>query len=236
MHELGWDKETDCSDSLMDRLSTEGWAIIQTGLAAAELQSLRDNIFSPNSPGQRCLLDHPLVRKVAISLRTELIESKFLPVGAVAIQAIAFDKTPGANWKVTWHQDVMFPFANPVTSPGFELPSFKEGIAYARPPLDVLESLLAVRLHLDDCDENNGPLRVATGSHRSGVLKNSEIGPAIERYETVTCFAKAGEALLMKPLLLHASSPATTPTHRRILHLVYHTGQPISEFWHRSIS
>ena len=219
----------------MSNLTTEGWAVIQTNLAENQLQTLRDSVFAEEGPGQRCLLDNPVVKQTAIALRSELIQSGFLPEGAVAIQAIAFDKTPATNWKVTWHQDLMFPFARPVTTPGFDLPSVKDGIDYARPPRSVLEELLAVRLHLDDCDETNGPLRVAPGSHRHGILKSTEIHHTVELHGETPCLAKTGEALLMRPLLLHASSPATTPKHRRVLHFVYHSGVPIAETWHRAI-
>jgi hypothetical protein len=41
--------------------------------------------------------------------------------------------------------------------------------------------------------------------------------------------------LLMKPLLLHASSPATAPKHRRVLHLVFHSGEATAEPWHRAV-
>ena len=44
-----------------------------------------------------------------------------------------------------------------------------------------------------------------------------------------------GEAVLTRPLLLHASSQATAPKHRRVLHVVYHSGRPIPETWHRRV-
>ena len=175
------------------------------------------------------------MKQTALELRSELIKSSFLPEGAVAIQAIAFDKTPASNWKVTWHQDLMFPFARPVTTPGFDLLSVKDGIDYARPPRAVLEELLAVRFHLDDCDETNGPLRVAPGSHRNGILKSTEIHGAVERFREISCLTKSGQALLMRPLILHASSQSTIPKHRRVLHFVYHSGTLTSEAWHRSV-
>ena len=37
------------------------------------------------------------------------------------------------------------------------------------------ESMLVVRLHLDDCGEDNGPLRVLPGSHRLGRLTSEQI-------------------------------------------------------------
>jgi len=116
---------------------------------------------------------------------------------------------------------VMCPFARPVTQSGFDLPSKKEGIDYARPPREVLEELLAVRLHLDDCPAENGALRVMPGSHRGGQLPRPAISAlaAEGSFEIVT--AAAGDALFMKPLILHASSPAQSPSHRRVLHLEF---------------
>lgn len=69
----------------------------------------------------------------------------------------------------------MFPFADPVAAPSCTLPSLKDDIGYARPPRHVLEAMLAVRLHLDDCDAENVPLRVASGSHLSGICRSDEI-------------------------------------------------------------
>jgi len=37
----------------------------------------------------------------------------------------------------------------------------------------------------------------------------------------VSCLTARGGALLMRPLLLHASSPARVPGHRRVLHLEF---------------
>ena len=175
------------------------------------------------------------MRQAAITLRSELIRSGILPASAIAIQAIAFDKNPSTNWKVTWHQDLMFPFAQKVKTPGYDLPTIKDGIDYARPPHAVLEELLAVRLHLDDCDSTNGPLRVTPGTHRHGILKSTDIPGMVQQGCEITCLAQESDLLLMKPLLLHASSPATAPKHRRVVHFVYHSGRPIAEPWHREI-
>lgn len=219
----------------MSRLAREGWDLFPTAVSDAVLDELRDAAFTPGEAGTRCRLDLPVVRQVAHVLRRELSSAGFLPADAVAIQAIAFDKTPGANWKVTWHQDVMFPFARPVSSPGFDLPSQKDGVDYARPPRDILENLLAVRLHIDDCDATNGPLRVAPGTHRLGLLKSTAIPDGVKTHGERVCFARRGEALLMKPLTLHASSPATSPRHRRVLHLVYSADSAFTESWYRTV-
>ncbi len=217
------------------KIANDGFEIVPSNIGLEVKDALRATLFESGKAGVRCLLDEPIVQRCAGILRDRLCAVGILPPTARAIQAIAFDKTADSNWKVTWHQDVMFPFARSVTSSGFDLPSKKEGVDYARPPKQVLEEMIAVRLHLDDCDETNGPLKVAPGSHRHGILRNTEISDYIARHGEATCLAKEGEALLMRPLLLHSSSTAALPKHRRVLHIVFHSGGLIAEPWHRSI-
>ncbi len=216
-------------------LASHGWARIGTGIPPGDMTALRETAFRDKAAGSRCLLDLPSVRDAAASLKRSLISSDFLPREAVAIQAIAFDKTPETNWKVAWHQDLMFPFARPVTAEGFGLPSIKDDIPYARPPCEVLEELLAVRLHLDDCGEDNGPLRVSPGTHLDGIVPSHEAAGRAAAHGETACLARTGEAILMKPLLLHASSQAVRPGHRRVLHVVYHSGRPMPAEWHRQV-
>lgn len=217
------------------QLAESGCELRRTGIDASIREHLREALFSNGKAGTRCLLDHPLVKETAIALRKELSLTGHLPESAVAIQAIAFDKTAETNWKVAWHQDLMFPFARAVRAAGYDLPRLKDGVDYARPPVDVLEQLLAVRLHLDECDETNGPLRVILGSHRHGIIPTDDVPAHLLRQEDFTCLADEGEALLMRPLLLHASSQATAPKHRRVLHFVYHDGSSMTEEWHHRI-
>lgn len=216
----------------LDRLGYDAFGPV---VSAEKLDAVRKSIFAAGEAGTRCLLDDARVGAIAVEARVRLVAAGRLSEGAVAIQAIAFDKTAGANWKVTWHQDLMFPFAEAVRSAGFALPSVKEGVDYARPPLTVLEELLAVRIHLDECDADNGPLRVAPGTHRLGVITSAEIGAKVSAASEHVCLAAKGDALLMKPLTLHASSPAREPRHRRVLHLVYHSGREIGARWHRAV-
>jgi ectoine hydroxylase-related dioxygenase (phytanoyl-CoA dioxygenase family) len=220
----------------MRELEIHGGATIAAKVEPALLAALGENVFTAGAAGTRDLLDDACVATVATSLGSQLIGLGVLTPDAIAVQAIAFDKTPAANWKVTWHQDVMFPFAKRVQAAGYDLPSAKDGVAYARPPRAVLERMLAARLHLDDCDADNGPLRVAPGSHRHGVFTSTEIPERVRQHGETSCFACAGEVLLMRPLLLHASSPAREPRRRRVLHIVYYAGPPATERWHRELA
>jgi ectoine hydroxylase-related dioxygenase (phytanoyl-CoA dioxygenase family) len=88
-----------------------------------------------------------------------------------------------------------------------------------QPPAVVLEGMLTVRLHLDACAGENGALRVVPGSHARGRLSPEEIAALASSGEAVLCEAPAGGLLVMRPLLVHASSAATRPGRRRVLHL-----------------
>ena len=89
-----------------------------------------------------------------------------------------------------------------------------------QPPAEVLAGMLAVRIHLDDCGIDNGPLRVLPGSHRFGWL-DDEIDDWKQRVDPVTCTVGVRGAVVMNPLLLHASAAATLASHRRVIHIEY---------------
>ena len=216
-------------------LTEMGYAVVATSVSESQICALRDGLFLPEKAGQRCLLDDERVADVARQIRQELVKAGSLAERAVAIQAISFDKTPETNWKVAWHQDLMFPFAARPNAAGYEQHSVKQGVDYARPPLAILENLLAVRLHLDDCDETNGPLRVSPRTHRLGLIPSADVLNQCQAHGEVICSAKQGEALLMQVLTLHASSQASTPRHRRVLHLVFAQGDAAAENWYRTV-
>jgi ectoine hydroxylase-related dioxygenase (phytanoyl-CoA dioxygenase family) len=113
------------------------------------------------------------------------------------------------------------PVRERITHPACTGWSEKEGVCFVQPPLSVLQSLVAIRVHLDECGPAAGPLRVVPGSHRHGRLSESEGQHLRQVNGEFQCFAKRGDALLMRPLLLHASSRATEAVRRRVLHFVF---------------
>lgn len=100
----------------------------------------------------------------------------------------------------------------------------KGGICHVQPPVTVLEGLLSVRIHLDDCQESNGALRVIPGTHRLGRLPPAQVKELSAR-PGFACAARAGDVLSMRPLLLHAWSAATRAAHRRVIHIDYASSQ-----------
>jgi len=92
---------------------------------------------------------------------------------------------------------------------------------YVQPPVSVLEQLTAVRVHIDDCPAESGALRVVPRSHSLGRLDRAQADALrLQHGETVVPVARGG-ALVMRPLILHASSKATSVAPRRVLHFVF---------------
>jgi ectoine hydroxylase-related dioxygenase (phytanoyl-CoA dioxygenase family) len=161
-------------------------------------------------PELRALAQHPAVRAIA---------EQVLGPEAHVVRSTLFDKTDAANWKVPWHQDVTIAVSERRETPGYGPWSMKSGVLHVQPPSEVLERMVTIRIHLDPCPSTNGPLRVLPGTHRLGRINQNYVEKYIDEAQTVTCEAEPGEALVMRPLLLHASSPAESPTHRRVVHL-----------------
>jgi len=137
-------------------------------------------------------------------------------------KAIYFDKTQESNWYVTWHQDIVINVNEKIETSGFTGWTKKFGVHGVVPPDEYLKSTVTVRIHLDDTDETNGALKVIPGSHGKK-LSDDEIGLVTQGSIPYACEVPACGIQIMKPLLLHASSKATSPKHRRVIHLEFNS-------------
>ena len=234
------------SSNYSDRIETDGYAVVEDALTPSTVETLREAITTiptrdevrrrQQTYGVRNLLEIcPAVRAVA---GCQTIRQWVIPVlgrACFAARAIFFDKVMGANWGLGWHQDSVISVREKRDAPGFSAWSQKANVWQVQPPAEVLAEILAVRIHLDDCDKQNGPLRVIPGSHRFGWLDN-EIDRWKQRVPEVTCTARAGGLVMMRPLLLHASAPAVSPQHRRVIHIEFaHHDLPAGLQWNQRI-
>ncbi len=202
-----------------------GLTIVDRYLDAVAIECLIEEIaalqLAPERAGHRNILAlSPMVERLAHSLEIHALVDPILGANARVVSGILFDKQPTANWKVRWHQDLTIAVNQRLELPDYQPWSLKDGIQHVQPPVAILEQMLAVRIHLDRTDATNGALRVIPGSHRDGKLTQLEIDRWKQSGE-ITCACDAGSILLMRPLLLHASSAALVPSHRRVIHLEY---------------
>lgn len=146
-------------------------------------------------------------------LRDLLLE--LLGPDAGLVRGLYFDKPPGRGWALPWHKDYNIAVRSHGRIGQFKKPTTKAGVPHVEAPESLLRRMVTVRIHLDEMNDNNGPLRVIPGSHLSDEVAESPARPPV----VIHC--QAGDAFLMRPLLTHASSHCVPDCnrHRRIVHL-----------------
>ena len=199
-------------NKLTKNFESEGYAVIEDILSALQLQTLPDECdkLMDDKAGTRNLLKIEWVRDLAKEISRHNKIASLLPENAVPVQCTYFSKNTDKNWLVPIHRDLSIPVAEKFTKESWSGWSVKEGINYVQPPSTVLKSLLAIRVHLENNTAENGELQVVPGSH---------LDKSIEK-ERVLCEVPKGGALVLRPLLLHASSKLESGT-RRVLPFLY---------------
>lgn len=149
--------------------------------------------------GARSQLDAPAVQAIAQDPRTRALVGE-----RRCVRGLLFDKTAGSNWGLGWHQDTSVAVRERRDVPGFGPWTVKAGVTHAIAPRALLERMVTLRIHLDDCLEDRGPLRVRP-----------------EGGAEDTIVAAAGDVFRFCPLLFHASGASRTEGHRRVLQLEF---------------
>jgi ectoine hydroxylase-related dioxygenase (phytanoyl-CoA dioxygenase family) len=209
----------------MTQTADPGYAVHPHVLDGAAIQLILDALgqadLNRTKAGARHVLAVPAVRALAANPRLLDLAARFVGPSPIAFRATLFDKSPSANWLVAWHQDTALPLKRRVEDPAWGPWSVKAGVLYAHAPAVVLESVVALRVSLDDSTSTNGPLRVLPDSHRYGVLTDQAIARLAAEIPPVECFTPSGGVVAMRPLTVHASSKAADDRQRRVLHIEY---------------
>lgn len=145
------------------------------------------------------------------------LAAKLAGPAARPVRAILFDKNPGANWSLGWHQDRTICVRERRAVAGFGPWTVKAGLLHVAPPIDVLARMATLRIHLDDVQATNAPLMVAPGSHRLGLVREADVPAAVAQCGVHRCLAKAGDIWAYATPILHASQAAAVPHRRRVL-------------------
>ena len=212
-------------------MSERGFAIVPDVIASNEaeeaLHELSATQLNRSRAGARHILRQPCVERLANDPRVLNLAREILGDYAKPFRATLFDKSANSNWLVVWHQDTALPLREKREVACWGPWSVKDGIVYAHAPATALEQVLALRIHLDDSTESNGPLRVLPGTHTRGVLTDAELQGLDSEIDSVSCTMKKGGVVAMRPLIAHASSKSQSLEPRRVLHIEY---AAISEF------
>ncbi len=203
----------------------QGFAILSEVLSRSDIERLNEGLAHNSLPrsraGMRHALRHPAVLAIARDLRLLAIAQQVLGSNPFPFRATLFDKSPFSNWLVVWHQDTALPLRERRESPEWGPWSVKDGVLYAHAPASALSHVVALRLHLDDSTFENGPLRVLPGTHTMGVLSDDAIHRLSAQITPIDCLVVRGGILVMRPLIVHASSKSRSAKPRRVLHVEY---------------
>ncbi|HEY8968086.1 MAG TPA: phytanoyl-CoA dioxygenase family protein [Puia sp.] len=212
----------------MQQVKEQGFCILGNVYSDEEIQRIVEKIGGADHIGpafrkssdlfaiRRFLHVVPDVRPVIFTPALQAIISSFGP-DYFPVKSIYFDKPGSSNWFVSYHQDLTISVDKKVEYPGFSGWTVKQDRFSVQPPVDVLENIFTIRIHLDDTDEGNGALRVAPGSHLHGVVRPELTNLSGEQ----VCKVGRGGVMIMKPLLLHASGRTVDARNRRVIHIEF---------------
>lgn len=215
--------------SILKKVEYKGFAILNHVYGKKEINLIKGTIhnYQKNNPEEEShairnvLGKIPALTKMIFNSNLQTIIGR-MNRSLFLTKAIYFDKTPEANWYVTWHQDITINVADKIETDGYSGWTKKpEGYAVC-PPEEILKNTITIRIHLDDTDDQNGALKVVPGSHNKK-LTSPEIQLITQNSIPFVCDVEMCGIHIMKPLLLHASSKAANQKHRRVLHLEFNT-------------
>jgi ectoine hydroxylase-related dioxygenase (phytanoyl-CoA dioxygenase family) len=218
---------------MKEAIDQDGFTILPEPFAPSLLDQLLRDIDREAPRRSRAGIRHALaLEPVAAFARQRIlgeIAREVLGPDASPFRATLFDKSPASNWLVAWHQDTTLPFRERIDLPGWGPWSVKDGIPYGRAPAAALRQVVALRVHLDESNLDNGPLRVLPGTHKQSVLSDDEISDLAKQIAPVDCIVGRGGILAMKPLIVHASSKSRSDMPRRVLHIEYAASSSVAE-------
>jgi len=217
--------------SYAEVIERDGYAIVADALDTSMLAELETAIGAVTSGDGvydrggvyaiRNLLElAPDVKKALNVSKIQDVVESVLGREAKLVRGLYLDKTPRANWAVSWHQDATVTVKARGEATGFGPWSTKAGVQHVMAPPGLLSYMLTLRLHLDDCGENQGALKAISASHQYGRLPEDSIGQ-FTGFGVVSCHVSKGGILAFRPLLVHASEAATEPGSRRVIQLEF---------------
>ena len=205
--------ETDPANRSIARMAIDGYVIVDELLRTDEVdrvdESLADAVV--DSTGDRRFLDREWCRLLAHVVRHRLLKLRLLYRASQPVLCTYFCKDADTNGSSGLHRDLHLPLAARVDSGHFSDWTEQQDIPHARASSALLNSMLAVRLHIDDCGAGDGELYVVPGSHRAADIDAAQI----------RCTGTRGSAVVMSPMVLRTSPRSQSLKTRRVLYFLF---------------
>lgn len=219
-----------------------GFSIINNVYSKSEVQSICDFINNLDTSNpifrktddlfaiRQFIKEFPEIKALLFNKKLENIIETFGGENCFVVKSIYFDKPEKSNWFVSYHQDLTISVDKKINTEGFGPWTVKQNQFAVQPPLEILENIFTIRIHLDDTDENNGALKIVEKSHSKSIYRPETINWDNEK-ETI-CNVESGGIMLMKPLLLHGSNRTLNNKKRRVIHIEFSNKElPINLNW-----
>lgn len=216
-------------DHHKNSLQEKGFTLINNIFSEEEIEKIGEIIQNIDTSGEtfrksddlfairQFLKEVPEVKDLIFNDKMKNIIKEVFGEKYFVVKSIYFDKPEKSNWYVAYHQDLTISVDKKTELKGFGPWTTKQNQFAVQPPLDILENIFTIRIHLDDTDEHNGALKVVQKSHLKGIYRPETIDWSVET-ETICNVAKGG-IMIMKPLLLHGSNRTTNGKKRRVIHI-----------------
>lgn len=198
---------------------------LRAALTEADLAGLERFGSNHSQPGHRIFATDGGLAPVTEAIRHLLPQAR-------PVRCIAFSKDATNDWGLGWHQDRVIAVDERHDLAGYSNWGRKSGVWHCEPPLAILESMRFVRVHLDDCDESNGAMVIALGSHALGRVTDRDADHIAGQFSTSVCKAARGDIQILPMLTLHRSGNNGSGAPRRALRIDYATADlPLPLRW-----
>ncbi|MBS1777837.1 MAG: phytanoyl-CoA dioxygenase family protein [Bacteroidetes bacterium] len=213
------------------RITEMGFSIIENIYSQIEIDRIIKIIDQANSEREtfrrskdlfailQFLKEIPEIQELVLNTKLKTVIRTLMDGDYFIVKSIYFDKPQTSNWYVAYHQDLTISVDKKLDITGYGPWTVKQNQFAVQPPIEILENIVTIRIHLDDTDGDNGALKVIPKSHAKKIYRPENID--WNKETEVVCAVPKGGAMLMKPLLLHSSSRTTNNRARRVIHIEF---------------
>lgn len=192
----------------------DGYEVISGVVGDEELRRIGAVLETAFAASTRLALRHEDIAAMSQLVRCRVAAVLPIIAGAQCISCHYFNKCDDENWMVPLHRDEYFICNEHVRAGDAAVSTIKEGERFGLYPFPLLRRIIAVRVAIDRISQDNGPLRVIPRSDGEGFVP-SDLDRGVEVLQ------EPGDALIMSPLIYHASGRIAGGGRRRVLHFAY---------------